>query len=403
MRLAFAITLGCAGATACCLRAVDSGLVETGSDGGGVEAPLVWPPGTAAIATGDLNQDGIEDLALLQFGADAGRIYLYHGMPDGGLSQGPIVTLPSSDWFEWDQLVVFDLNGDGWPDLIASGEYEIGIAMNQRDGGFVVYSHSQLNHPIRWVQAGDFDGSGRADLVVGGYEGLARFPDEGDVPSFSAPSIFPVPPLTNLRQGNNVVLGLGVGDLDGDGQEDIVSYEVDGSGDEYLIVRRGLGDGGFLAPEVYPSAPDTPSGDSLFGPIVVADVNGDGLSDVVAATYVGVALRLGLGAGRLGPEVDITGTPAAEFGTTSLLVLNSSSSALPEIVIGGSWNYACGSPGRLPMIFVNDGGGNSVVGVPFSSGQANAGPVAAWTATSVGRPVLVVGDSCAPDVSFIPE
>jgi hypothetical protein len=406
MRLAFAIAIGCADATACCLQVADSGLIGTGSDGGGVHASLVWPPSTGAIAAGDVNQDGIQDLALLVSGYDAGGIYLYYGLQDGGLSQGPIVGLPSSSSLEWDHLVVFDLNGDGWPDLIASGQYEIGVSMNQRDGGFVVYSQSQANHLITWVQAADFDGSGRGDLVVGGYGGVVLFLDEGDVPSFATPITLPIPLQTNLQELDDVVPGLGVGDVDGDGKMDIVSYEADDRGDEYLIVRRGLGDGGFLAPEVYPSAPGTPSANGIYGPILVADVNGDGIPDVAAGTYSGFALRLSLGGGRLGNEIDIAGSPPAQFGTTTIVAIDSLDGG-NEVVTGGSWT--CGSStgqlpvSRLPMVFPNDGGGNFLAGAPFSVRQANPGPVATWLPAGADRPVLVVGDLCAPNVSFISE
>src|SRR5262249_21162561 len=79
-------------------------------------------------------------------------------------------------------------------------------------------------------------------------------------------------------------------DLNGDGVSDIVTL-----GDSTVEVALGDGRGGFSKPAVYPAGPE-PSG------VSVADVNGDGKSDLlIGNTFGDVLVLLGNGDGTRGP------------------------------------------------------------------------------------------------------
>jgi M6 family metalloprotease-like protein len=92
------------------------------------------------------------------------------------------------------------------------------------------------------------------------------------------------------------------GDVNGDGYLDLVFASYNGS-TNWISIALGHGDGTFGAPQPVV----TLAGDSNGGPAVaLADVNGDGKLDILAASWAGygVAVFLGQGNGTFGPEAD---------------------------------------------------------------------------------------------------
>ena len=93
--------------------------------------------------------------------------------------------------------------------------------------------------------------------------------------------------------------GVTVADLNGDGIPDLI---VANYADDTIWVYLGNGNGKFAAPEIYP----TDQGPGFAGPaeVAVADLTGDGIPDLIYADYVSgnVAVRLGNGNGTFGPE-----------------------------------------------------------------------------------------------------
>ena len=81
---------------------------------------------TNAVAAGDLNGDGVEDLVIGIPEADSagersGSVFVYAGNADG-FDREPVQILDTGDrdvWFGW-ALEVRDINGDGEADLIAT-------------------------------------------------------------------------------------------------------------------------------------------------------------------------------------------------------------------------------------------------------------------------------------------
>ena len=95
---------------------------------------------------------------------------------------------------------------------------------------------------------------------------------------------------------------IALGDVNGDGHLDLVTASYNG-GTNWVTVALGNGDGTFQAAKPV----TTLAGDNNGGPAVaLADVNGDGKLDIIAASWAGygVAVFLGNGDGTFGPEVD---------------------------------------------------------------------------------------------------
>jgi hypothetical protein len=249
----------------------------SGADGG---ARACW------LAVGDLNGDGVPDIALgepsIETGLD-GMIGVLLNRGDGGLGpQASYTTKDSPNNGSWDRgptaIVTADLNGDGFGDIAVTSEAEtVGVYLNNGDGTFapeveyVIGPQGATGNLSARLAAGDLNGDGRPDLVVLNYwepavgvllnTGRGAFAAEAAVVSGTA-----------LQQQ---YIHVAVGDMDGDGRQDIVTASADGAMPG-ISVFHNLGGATFAPPVAYPAPNDN------LGPIAIGDLDGDGLPDVAA-------------------------------------------------------------------------------------------------------------------------
>lgn len=160
-------------------------MVQTEAQGSNLSGPVVAAGRRgAAMAAGDFNGDGVDDLAVGAPGdsggglAAAGRVYLYVGLPRTASSAGGLHPVP---------YVLEE------PDLssVLAGE----------NPGPEVQAHFGAA-----LAAGDVDGDGIDELVVGVPEGdgVASEPDQGEVYVYRALEGFAVPAALALPQILNV-------------------------------------------------------------------------------------------------------------------------------------------------------------------------------------------------------
>jgi hypothetical protein len=197
----------------------------------------------------------------------------------------------SSEYFQGDNVVTADLNGDGIPDLLIAngGNNSIIVLLGNGDGTFTT---SQIPNPSGftpgYVAVGDFNSDGKMDFAVTNniQEGSVIYLGNGDG-TFTAGQV-----LTTTYSG--VLTSLQSADLNGDGIPDLVGAASEMTPEQsYLQVYLGNGDGTFTA--VSPRTSLLPGqGDVIT--MVVADFNGDGVPDV-ATTWFGVTVMLGNGDG----------------------------------------------------------------------------------------------------------
>lgn len=230
--------------------------------------PIKYPTTIEAgvVKTGDLNNDGLDDVAIAGYGE--GKVGVFLQLPDGTLAgEVNYATLTTPD-----ALAIGDLNHDGLDDLaVTHASVPVVGVLYQQNNGILGQMRTKPTEYSRDgdLEIGDMNGDGLLDLVR-----LNRG-RAGDL------YIFMQTPAGQLADhvikqvvSNNGAGGLALGDVNGDQRTDILT----GShlnGKLFVILQQA---GGVLAEPIYfPGMDDVTSAD-------LADVNNDGWLDFVAQT-----------------------------------------------------------------------------------------------------------------------
>jgi len=242
-------------------------------------------PGAIATAIGDVTGDGVPDLIVAR-GADAGPDAYTVAVFKGPLSD-PLPTDPSflvtptarSDAY---QVVVGDLNHDGFGDLAVAdvnGVNAVGnptpgidVFLEPNGGGDIPSTPSDFMNPIPVIElaVADMNGDGRDDLL------------------FTRPNTHPIDVRLRTQafgggfasatalMSEAPVSGLTVGDVNGDGAND---FALDGSLSGSIPVFVQNADHSFTENDV-----TLPVGIASVTGVVLTDLNDDGSDDLLVVT-----------------------------------------------------------------------------------------------------------------------
>jgi uncharacterized repeat protein (TIGR01451 family) len=331
-------------------------------------SPVTVGTGPFAVAVGDFNGDGVQDLAIANDGASSVTILLGNG--DGTFRAA---AAPPGTFSGPDAIVVADFNGDGKLDLavLNGGNNTVTILLGNGDGTFSLPdapTPTTGSNPLSFV-IGDFNGDGHVDIAVANYRSnnVTILLGNGDG-SFTATDATPV---TGVFPAAIVA-----GDFNKDGKLDLAVDNQCGTGScaaGTVTILLGDGTGNFTPTAVSPSTGSGPVS------MAVADFNGDGNLDLAVPSDCGasgtcttngaVTILLGDGTGNFtaGPSMAATGLR-------------------PYGIVVGDFN----GDGKPDLAIANND--SNTVSVLLGDGAGNFTPIASPLVTGAGPVFPAVGD-----------
>jgi len=176
---------------------------------------------------------------------------------------------------------------------------------------------------------------------------------------------------TGTRFGTSVALG----DVNGDGKLDLLFVNSHLMGSVYhgvVSVLLGNGDGTFRAPVLYDLGPFGA------GPLAVADLNGDGKTDVAVVNSSGLAILPGNGNGTF--QNAVTFTSPGNW-ANSLAIGDMNGDGKPDLVTANEYSSFISGDGAVGVLINNSGVTTSTV-VTSSLNPSFLGQPVTFTATT---------------------
>ncbi|MGA3524944.1 FG-GAP-like repeat-containing protein [Melissospora conviva] len=226
------------------------------------------------LLTGDFNGDGRDDIVAFTHGTLA-DVYV-------SLSTGNSFA-PSSKWHDWfapaaEVAAVGDVNGDGKDDIITfthdtNADVYVALSTGTSFAGTAIKWHDYFSIAGEFPALGDVNGDGKDDIIT-----FTQGPNTASdvIIALSTGTNFGPPQTWHdlFAVGNEQPR---VGDINGDGKDDIVTFTCDTNADVYAATSTGTTFTGttikwhdyFCLPGEFP---------------YLADANGDGKDDIIVFT-----------------------------------------------------------------------------------------------------------------------
>ncbi len=271
--------------------------------------------GYSVALAGDVNSDGYSDIIIGAYKYDNGHIdegaaFVYQGSATG-INSTAVDTLESNQYFAYMGYSVAsggDVNGDGYSDVII-GAYSYDNGLTDEGAAFIYHGsasgintsaaafvesnqiYAEMGRSV--ASAGDVNGDGYSDIIVGAYAYTNSQANEGSVFIYhgSANGINTSAATTIESNQANAHMGWAVasaGDINGDGYSDVIvgahNYDNGHTNEGKIFVYQGSAIG-INTTEV--ASVEGNQADAQLGASVASagDVNGDGYSDVIVGAF----------------------------------------------------------------------------------------------------------------------
>ena len=289
--------------------------------------------GAYAVATADLNGDGIPDLVVTDEATSSVSVLL--GKPNGKFKPARTYSVGADP----NSVAVADLTGDGNLDIITTGKLNgtVSVLMGNGDGSFDaadtftatgIYDSNDVPLQAEDVIAANVMGDNKESLIVlaapSGDCGNLYYPNAVvSVLPGNGDGTFAEPIITPLA--STCPLSFAAGDFNGDGKLDLAIANQDYSaGGDTVTVLLGNGDGTFQTGQSYTVGNDPAA-------IAIADLAGNGDADIVTANSQdnSVSVLLGNGDGTFkSAETYSVGSDPTSLTLSGL----SATSTIPDII-----------------------------------------------------------------------
>jgi hypothetical protein len=373
--------------------------------------PVIYSSGglvTTSVAVADLNGDRKPDLVVANCSptgspncAGEGSVAVFLGNGDGTFQ--PAATYDSGGG-NTQSVAVADVNGDGKPDLLVAneGSSTVGVLLGNGDGTFqsaIIYGSGGL-YP-QSIAVADVNGDGKPDLVVSNNCDIGCSPENGGVVGVllgNGDGTFQ--PAVPYNSGGGFLDSVAVADVNGDGIPDlVVANEANGT----VGVLLGNGDGTFQQVVTYSSGGADPTS------VVVADVNGDRKPDLLVANCSAsggsgcidesvdgsVGVLLGNGDGTFQAAVAYD---SGGSGALSVAVADVNGDGKPDLLVANFCGTGCSSPGAVGVLL---GKGHGIFAHPVSLSPDATNSVAVADVNGDGKPDLLVATNDATGMGAV--
>ncbi len=289
---------------------------------------------SAAAALGDLNRDGRPDLAVANSGSGTVSVLLNTTTPGAATATFSAQqsfatgTNPSS-------VAIGDINVDGVPDLAVanSGSDTVSVLLNTTAFGaatpsFVSQQPFAVGAAPVSVALGDLNGDRRPDLVIansGSVNVSVRFNVSG--------SAAPTPSFTALQTiGSGVIpSSVALGDLNGDGKPDLVVADSDSDNVSVLLNSTipGTGTAIFAVQGTFATGMGPAS-------VAVGDLSGDGRPDLAVANQFSGTVSVLLNTtvlSAVAPTFPTAASPATGIGPISVAIGDLNCDGRPDLAV----------------------------------------------------------------------
>jgi len=228
------------------------------------------------LASADLNGDGFMDLVSASYEDGALRVFFNDKATPGVFNSPLVLASPGAS-----QVAIADMNADGLPDLI-SADFNVSLFVQTSPGTFAA-PLALYSGGANWVAVGHLNGGvgiapAALDVALTDAVGVKVLLHTGaaSATTYAAPvSVFTQTANLNVAGANIIAIA----DVNGDGLNDLVITDPGPTGGSAPTVNVLLQDaanhGSFLAPVSYPITPDSPQS------ILVTDLQGTGKLDIV--------------------------------------------------------------------------------------------------------------------------
>ena len=399
-----------------------------------------------AIADGDMNGDGVQDVVVGAYNSSSGAVYVYYGNNTSiaaWASGAPDIAIAnpgaSGDWFGY-AVACGDVNCDGFDDVIVGAHkndsaqvdtgavyvYYGGMPIDAPDVTMIDPVAAGMGKPNDWfgysLACGDLNCDGFDDIIAGAPGVHKTVPNAGRVfVYYGSGSLSAHPADADVELYNPYVssdfFGISVTsfDLSGDGIADIV---VGANASNRTYIRFGSAS----LPPLINGAEDEMNltiygeSNSEFGISIAqaGDVNNDGADDLIVGAPENGSAHIFYGGPLLDNTADInmSGAARSNFGTAVSASGDVDCDAYSGVIVGGSDNktevfYDLDlAVGAITMSESDSGFGTVVAdigdvdcdGAPdFAVGAPGAGTVYVYTPRFPETPWLAIGNTTELD------